>query len=261
MSGVAPPVSARKKAKQAVGSSPGAGSNTEATPPKTPNPNAQDPNQGISFSFHLRVADKHVQLQKSAYGKKDYVPETNNFRTLMNQLLSAMVDNGMLAAHFKYKTKPGMHFAHPDAKVANEMYKYYPGHGNHKDIGEVTLPAARFVAKTKAYIDKHAKVETPPGSGNLHSWVNIIRYFELPEETGDDPIEYDTIDAFIQRINQVKSPPPPEDDDEEDGAPSEWRESVDDAITTLKSEVLALRAQIDGLVAAQPAQKAIVAIE
>ena len=251
MSGKAPPASARKAAKRAAEASP---SGSPAQTPTKPAKRTVDNHCGITIGYHFRATDKHVQLTKAAGTNRDWIPEPNVFRSHINDIFGKMIHSGMIGAHYRSRTKPGMHFTEPNSQEPNPLHQYYPGHGNHRNIGDVTLPAARFVEKTKAYIEKHCKydinVDTQQyswGEQQSKSYISSMKYYAMPDEPGDDSTKFDTIEEYIAHIDSIQSPD--NSDDEEEGPSGEWRASVDAAIHSLSADVRSINAKLDALLA------------
>ena len=94
MSGAAPSAQARKVAKEAATASPG-GSGASKSPAKPFG--SYDNNRGLTVTYIFRPADKHVQIMIGDGLKKNYVPDSNNFRRPMLDVMSGMQREGLVS--------------------------------------------------------------------------------------------------------------------------------------------------------------------
>ena len=216
MAGTPPPSSRKRKDTTPTSTlvpTPGSG-----LPPPTPDPPAK-----LTLAYLFRAKpDKHLSYNYHYPGQPNKWVAKNDCSDLIS-ISTAMQKEDLIKLHGKERYKKGEY----GVKEPNPDYEYFPGYGNHKTIGEVTLPAARCVEVTKQRFDQHAS--------NL---IEGYTFAAIAETKGDPHIKFETVEAFIEYINGV--PEPTIDEEEEDLPPAaaqqlaEWQAKVEQRIATLE---------------------------
>ena len=207
MAGTPPP--AGRKRKELL-PSPGSGlpSCLAITPAPAPPPK-------LTLLYLFRPVDKHASVQFQ-YPHNPYQFVDKKDCMLLVNICTALQREGIIKLHGKERYKKGEY----GVKEANPLYDYYPGYGNHEDVGIETLPAARFIEVTKARFDEAAA-----------DLIQEYKFQAVPEKKGDKPVPYETAEAFIEHINSVPEPKEPE--EEEEPAPA-WRAQVEARLAALE---------------------------
>lgn len=205
--GVPPSPAARKRARAAPDCSP-ARPVVPAAPPK--------PAIKLNVALCIRPADRHLSL------KFHYINDANKFvpkpdcEPILNEF-TAMQRLDWIHLHTKERFKIGEH----NVKEHNPNYAYYPGYGNHKGIGEETLPAARCVEVTVRHLREKCSEH-----------INKFLFTSVPEVKGDPMVTYEDEEAFIAFIKTI--PDPVEEEDDEEPVELTWKQQVEQRLAALE---------------------------
>ena len=213
MSGCAPSPGQRKAAKRQYTGSPSSTTSSSAPPPQPPL------NVKLRITYLFRADDKHVSVKFHCPDDPyKFVAKADCQKVL--DTFTGMQREDLVSLHTKDRLVKG---GERGQKEPDPDFQYYPGYGNHKTIGEETLPAARFVEVTLAKLREHA---------SEHILDTVFQ--SVPEKKGDAPITHSDEAAFIQHIQEVPEPADDADDDSDDAKDPGWREQVEQRLKVLE---------------------------